>query len=880
MSKKNVEDTYQKLTLLEQILLRPDTYIGGIESYESCQWVYNSIEKKMEYRLIKYIPGIFKIFDEILVNASDNYVRDKKMKVIKVKIDPEKNKISIYNDGKGIPVVIHKIHKIYVAELIFGNLLTSSNYDDTEKKITGGRNGYGAKLTNIFSTKFKVKHASSSEQLVYRQTFKKNMMEKTEPIIKKYLDDDFTKITFWPDLKRFNLSKLDEDIVALMKKRVYDIAGITPQSVKVFLNNEEIKIRGFRDYMNMYLNLTERKDEEEEDIYFEKGRWQVGIGVSEGEFAQVSFVNGICTTKGGTHVTYLADQVVTYLHEIIVKKEKDLKNIKANQIKPHLWIFVNCLIENPTFDSQTKENLTLKNSEFGSDCQIPEKILKKILTSEIYERIVDMANAKENLKLKKLGGKKKTSKIRTLEKLEDADKAGSKEANKCLLILTEGDSAKALAMKGLEVIGREYFGVFPLRGKVLNVRDAPKNAIMTNKEIEHIVQILGLQFHEKYSDQRENLRYGGILIMTDQDLDGSHIKGLLINFIHHFWPSLININNFIFEFITPLLKARKKVKGKIVSEVPFYTFQEYEQWLRNNPNNGMEIKYYKGLGTNEDWEAQEYFMAINRHRKKFIKQDKNDDDAIDLAFNRKRAGDRKRWLETYSINNYLDSNEKIVRYSDFINKEFIAFSNYDNIRCIPSVIDGFKPSQRKILYAAFHKNLVNELKVAQFCGYVAEKTMYHHGEQSLAGAIIGMAQRFVGSNNIHLLMPNGQFGTRAEGGKDASSPRYIYTCLNPITRYIFQKEDDDILKYLIDEGEKIEPEWFVPIIPNVLINGVEGIGTGWSTKIPCYNPKDLISNIKRMLRGEEPIKMIPWYRNFIGEIYPDEKVFICRGKYK
>jgi len=362
MSKKNVEDTYQKLTLLEQILLRPDTYIGGIESYESCQWVYNSIEKKMEYRLIKYIPGIFKIFDEILVNASDNYVRDKKMKVIKVKIDPEKNKISIYNDGKGIPVVIHKIHKIYVAELIFGNLLTSSNYDDTEKKITGGRNGYGAKLTNIFSTKFKVKHASSSEQLVYRQTFKKNMMEKTEPIIKKYLDDDFTKITFWPDLKRFNLSKLDEDIVALMKKRVYDIAGITPQSVKVFLNNEEIKIRGFRDYMNMYLNLTERKDEEEEDIYFEKGRWQVGIGVSEGEFAQVSFVNGICTTKGGTHVTYLADQVVTYLHEIIVKKEKDLKNIKANQIKPHLWIFVNCLIENPTFDSQTKENLTLKNS--------------------------------------------------------------------------------------------------------------------------------------------------------------------------------------------------------------------------------------------------------------------------------------------------------------------------------------------------------------------------------------------------------------------------------------------------------------------------------------------------------------------------------------
>ena len=195
-----------------------------------------------------------------------------------------------------------------------------------------------------------------------------------------------------------------------------------------------------------------------------------------------------------------------------------------------------------------------------------------------------------------------------------------------------------------------------------------------------------------------------------------------------------------------------------------------------------KIKYYKGLGTSTDKEAQEYFNNILLHRIDFKWVDNEDDDSIDLMFNKKRADDRKLWLQTYDPENALDHSIKQLRYKDFSNKEMILFSIADNMRSIPSLCDGFKPGQRKILYSCFKRNLKGELKVAQLSGYVAEHSAYHHGEISLAQTIIGMAQNFVGSNNINLLMPIGQFGTRNQGGKDHASGRYIFTSLNKVTR--------------------------------------------------------------------------------------------------
>eukprot|EP00828_Plagiopyla_frontata_P035759 TRINITY_DN47367_c0_g1_i2.p2 TRINITY_DN47367_c0_g1~~TRINITY_DN47367_c0_g1_i2.p2 ORF type:complete len:190 (-),score=24.39 TRINITY_DN47367_c0_g1_i2:586-1155(-) len=182
----------------------------------------------------------------------------------------------------------------------------------------------------------------------------------------------------------------------------------------------------------------------------------------------------------------------------------------------------------------------------------------------------------------------------------------------------------------------------------------------------------------------------------------------------------------------------------------------------------------------------------------------------------------------------------------------IVFSVSDNLRSIPCICDGFKPGQRKILYSCFLKRLKSEIKVAQLSGYVSEKSAYHHGEVSLQQTIIGLAQRFVGSNNISLLDPNGQFGTRDVGGKDAASARYIFTNLSGIARKIFVEEDDHIVNYLEDDGERVEPEWYMPVIPMCLVNGAEGIGTGWSTSIPNYNYKVIANEIKeKLLTGRQ-----------------------------
>ena len=162
----------------------------------------------------------------------------------------------------------------------------------------------------------------------------------------------------------------------------------------------------------------------------------------------------------------------------------------------------------------------------------------------------------------------------------------------------------------------------------------------------------------------------------------------------------------------------------------------------------------------------------------------------------------------------------------------------------------------------------SEIKVAQLAGYVSENTGYHHGEQSLVQTIIGLAQNFVGSNNINVLKPNGSFGSRAAGGKDFSAARYIFTELSEITRKIFNPLDDPLYTYVQDDEQTVEPEWYLPVLPMILVNGAEGIGTGWSTNIPSYNPKDLVTNIRRLMNGEELQEMTPWYKGWGGDLEP------------
>lgn len=881
-TKKTATETYQKLTQLEHIIKRPDTYIGSVEKTEQQMWVFNKETSLMEYRAVTFVPGLYKIFDEILVNAADNKQRDGTMTYMKINIDRANGTISVENNGKGIPVVIHEKEKIYIPELIFGHLLAGSNFDDDEKKTVGGRNGYGAKLCNVFSTEFNLECQDSEHGKRYKQTWTDNMQKMQKAKITSSKSSDFTRITFKPDYERFGMSEgIDDDLECLLFRRVYDMVG-TVRGIKVHLNGEQIKIKDFKAYCDLYAKsiAKDRTDEEggtptctvEMDKDKSHPRWEVGFAVSDGTFQQVSFVNSIATTSGGTHVNYVADQVTAYLLKTLNKRKKG-HTLKQSHLRNHIFIFVNCLVNNPAFTSQTKEQMTTKTSQFGSKCVLGEDFLKKIAKSDAIQNIMEFAERKADKLMAKSDGSKR-SRVSNA-KLVEANLAGTRRGHECTLILTEGDSAKGLAVSGRAILDPDRIGVFPLRGKMLNVRDASIDQITKNQEIQNIKQFLGLKHKQIYTDTK-SLRYGHLMIMADQDHDGSHIKGLLINFLQVQFPSLLQVPDFFREFITPIVKVWQGPDPKKPKKLKtFFTQPQYTEWKETHANeqSRWQAKYLKGLGSSTNEDAQVYFTNLDEHLKEFQVMKPDEAELFELAFSKKKADARKEWLGNFVPGTFLDHSTKSITYGDFVNRELILFSMADNMRSIPSVLDGLKPGQRKVIYACFKRNLVKDKKVVELAGYVSEQTAYHHGEMSLQQTIIGLAQNFVGSNNINCLEPSGNFGSRLAGGSDAASPRYTFTRLSPFARKIFSPLDEPNLEAQFDDGKPIEPLVYSPIIPMVLVNGADGIGTGWSTSIPNYHPAEIVKNLKRRMGRlddnddeEKPFEtMTPWFRGWKGE---------------
>ena len=859
---------YQKKTDKEHILDNPDTYIGSIENVEQDMYVYDSeIIKELN---MNYNPGLYKLFDEGIVNCRDHYIRMKNVKdgeqVTQINISIENGTITMYNNGNGIDVEKHPEYNIWIPEMIFGHLRTSTNYNKSEKKITGGKNGFGFKLVLIWSTYGKIETVDHVRGLKYVQEFESNLDVIHKPKITKCKSKPYTRVTFTPDYNRLKVGSLDENMLKLFQRRVYDIAGVTPKEVKVKFNDELIKTNEFKNYIQMYLD-----EEQKKHIVFENvnDRWSYGVVLSN-EYKHVSFVNGINTNKGGKHVEYITNQITKKLIQYIKTKKK--VDVKPAVIKEQIMVFINCSIENPSFDSQTKDYLNTSINQFGSTCEVSNQVIDKLAKMGIMNTSCALSEIKDKKNAKKTDGNKNKT-IRGIPKLVDANYAGTTKSKETMLILCEGDSAKAGIISGLSNNDRNFIGVYPMKGKIFNVRGESQKKINDSKEITEIKKILGLESGKKYKDI-DTLRYGKIIFMTDQDLDGSHIKGLCINFIAYLWPSLLQIDNFIGFMNTPILKATKGPKS-----LNFYNTGEYETWKsQNNDGKGYKIKYYKGLGTSTSKEFKEYFKE-----KKLVhfKLQEKDEEIIDNVFNKTKADCRKDWLVQYQRDKFLDIKSSEITYDDFINYELIHFSKYDCDRSIPNLMDGLKISQRKILFSAFKKKLYTEIKVAQFSGYVSEQSGYHHGEASLNGAIVNMAQDFVGSNNINLLLPNGQFGTRLQGGKDSASERYIFTRLNNITRSIFKKEDDAILNYLDDDGQSVEPVYYVPIIPMVLVNGALGIGTGFSTSIPLYNPTDIIRVIQKKIENPDYKEdIIPWYKGFKGTVSQiEDQKYVTEGVY-
>jgi DNA topoisomerase-2 len=690
----------------------------------------------------------------------------------------------------------------------------------------------------------------------------------------------YTKVSFRPDYSRLGIQGLTPDMMSLLKKRIYDIGAVTDHSIKkikVVYNGDTIPVKNFQQYIDLYIGSKEETKRVYENT---DDRWEYAVAISPThEFIQVSFVNGICTFKGGKHVDYISGQIIRKLCDYIEKKKKIKVNAAA--IREQIILFLRCDVENPSFDSQTKDFMNTPSNKFGSTCSVSDAFIEKVAKMGVMDMACSLTEAKESRLAKKTDGTKSKT-IRGIANFIDANFSGTQQSKDCILILCEGLSALSGIVSGLSADDRNIIGIYPLKGKLLNVRGEQIKKIAENKEIGDLKKILGLEsgkVYETIQDVHNHLRYGKIMYMTDQDLDGSHIKGLCINLFHSEWASLVKIPGFLSFMNTPILRAKKGQQIKL-----FYNDGEYDEWKKTMEPialNGWTIKYFKGLGTSTSAEFKEYFA--NKKIVDFVYSTETSDDIIDKVFNKKRADDRKTWLENYDKTAYLDTNQPTVQYDQFINRELIHFSTYDCARSIPNMVDGLKISLRKILFSAFKRRLTTEIKVAQFSGYVSEHSSYHHGEASLNGAIVNMAQNYMGSNNINLLEPQGQFGTRLHSGQDSASERYIFTFLNPMTRLIFPEADDHVLSYVNDDGTIVEPEYYVPILPFALINGISGIGTGFSCNIPAYNPKTVMEYLKKTLTKQNTadIEFVPYYEGFKGTIKKiAEQKYLIKGTYE
>ena len=594
---KKVEDIYKSLTDIEHVLLRPGMYIGSVVTENAEKWIL--VGKKFEMKTVKYNSGFLKLFDEIISNSVDESKRKgTKLNAIKIDVSPEKGTIVVWDNG-GIPVEMHKKEKKYIPELCFGTLRAGSNFNDSESREGVGTNGLGSVAANIFSKEFKVETADGSHRFV--QVFKDNMSKKGKPEI-TISGTHYTKITYIPDFEKFGMRGIDEDSFKLIESRVYEVAGTNP-NLKICFNGKNISVKSFDLYCQMFLD-------DGDDLLYEETRdkkWSVGVAPSNNGFQNVSFVNGVSTWVGGSHIDYILNQIIPEIRTKVNKKYKT--DILPGQIKNHMILFVNATVSNPKFSSQTKERMISEKESFINPIELTDKFIDKICKSEIVNLISDWLDQKKQADEKKAEreANKEVAKVK-VEKLIDCKWAGGVKRHQTSLSITEGDSASAGFRK---FRNPQTQALFPIRGKILNVRDAAKDKVRNNEEIKGIMAAMGLKFGQSPFEYRgthlisDSLRIHEVHILTDADTDGSDIAGLLVNIFAYYWPELFKEHR-IARIDTPILIARQGKKEK-----KFYYKNEFDAWCQENDASKWDIEYYKGLSALEDKEYKDLIQNPN-----------------------------------------------------------------------------------------------------------------------------------------------------------------------------------------------------------------------------------------------------------------------------
>lgn len=859
MHKPASADDFHELDEITHTITCPDVYMGALKTTTKELYTFDGQQVKLER--VTYNTGLLKIFDEILTNASDNLQRQHS-NIQNIMVNISDDSITVFNDGFTIPIEKNS-SDIWIPEMIFTHFRSGSNFK-RKNRTTGGKNGIGAKLTSVFSSEFIIDISNNGKH--YHQVVTNNCRNIQPPVITSNSDLDsevnHISITFKPD---FNLLKttMTEDNKKVLYKRVHDLSYLP---VDVYLNDNPLPRLSWDEYVRSF-PIGQKM------YTYVSPRWRVAFGLTSDKHRSISYVNNIATYEGGTHVKYILDQLYNVFHTKC--------DVAMTTFKSKLFVIVSAVLDDPSFTSQAKEKLSSLPSEFGTTCNIPEQIINAfIFESNIIELLKPKSSKNTKTKVKR-------SKITSIEKLDEANKAGTSEGYKCTLFLCEGLSAKTMCDAGISILGHDYYGCYPLRGKVLNTRNASDNKYNNNREITDIKEILGLQDGVEYTTVA-GLRYGKVVCVKDADADGAAIMGLVINFFESKFPSLLKIPGFFSEFISPMIKVVYNSNDKHKRTVlPFYNEVEYRDFIerikRNPDGRRFTVEFIKGLATNEDSDINEYFTNYHDNKIEII-FDENYSCWLDMAFNAKRANDRKKWLETITPDTHLPRRKREpIRVIDFIQSDLVLFSYDDCVRSIPSSVDGLKPSQRKILYTLFKMGNkgFDKMKVFQLGGLVAKKANYHHGDQSMNATIIGMAQDYPTSgNNIPLLKPSGQFGSRMENGEDSGAPRYISCSLNKVTRLIFPPIDDSLMNYKEEDNQTVEPYYYIPIIPMILVNGAKGIGTGWSTDIPSFDPLDIIQYVKSTLLLEELPHIHSWYRGFEGTVLEEADRWTYRGTIK
>lgn len=856
-------------------------WLGKSETVSEKTYGYDYKSDTLTYEKRTYNHGFMKIYDEILVNAIDNYQRSRGMTYIKV--DVVDNLISIENDGPSIPIQRYQVHprrpdetdvsyqrryeaeKLqegkYIPEVIFTALRSSSNYDDANR-TTGGLNGVGAKLTVLFSQLFSIDIINNGTR--YEQTIRNNLEVIETPKTTLTLSPDHVRISFSPDWSKLDSTQTVANHLPMIAKRLFDYSHL---DLDLMFNGIKLPRLSWRDFSFKHLSLHSNLEIYEEQRTVGDTSWKICYGYSPNKTDVISYVNNVCTYKGGPHVDLIRRQITAEV------KAKSKRDVNTNSVNAHIGMTVYAIIPGVSFEAQSKTSLASSKIKYPILTQVEEFVKNSgILTYDQPKQHVKTVQR---------------SRITDIEKLHDAEEAGiayskrpmlnrtCNDARACTLFICEGDSAMTLCDRGIKILGERYYGSFALRGKTLNVQKSSEKRYYDNVELRNLRSAIGLVDGKEYIDTK-SLRYQRVVCCKDADYDGSSIMGLVINFFYKHFKSLLMLDDFFYEFVTPVVNVYRRpyVPSKSAPIAMYYSLIDFK---RQAPDG--YVKYIKGLGGNSDLDIKEYFTHFNDH---LIHIDCLDaEEHMKLAYAKDMEDARKEMITKVNDESVLvRTPHQPITFNDFCDID-LALASYDTCeRCIPSVVDGLKPSQRKVLYTFFkmsHKAASEPRKVFQLTGEVTSVAKYHHGDASLNDTITKMGQDFVGSNNIPLIARDGQFGSRAMLGKDNSAPRYIGGYLSPVTRLIFPEVDDDLLRLKTEDNELVEPIYYVPIIPMLLVNGANGIGTGWSSAVPMFNPELIIKNVIERL-GHRPLTHHkPHANGYHGYVEVEEKKWVFYG---